>query len=118
MFSSLAARRREIEPSLRRSKIAPKRFYEDEIPLYEPDVTNNFVRGTITAEFDVTRSGRSINIKLVESQPAGLTKFEKRLVRAIKSVMHRPRMENGSTVDTRQLTYVYQFLYRESDSQN
>jgi hypothetical protein len=104
-------------PQLLGNRYLPE-YYEDEIPLYEADVTDNFVRGTITAEFDLTRSGRSVNIKLVESQPAGLTKIEKRLVGAIKSVMHRPRMEDGSTVGTRQLTYVYEFLYRESDSQN
>ncbi len=116
--AGLAVRSEVLEsPKLLGNRYLPE-YYEDEIPLYEPDVTDNFVRGTITAEFDLTRSGRSINIKLVESQPAGLTKIEKRLVGAIKSVMHRPRMENGSTVDTRQLTYVYEFLYRESDSQN
>jgi hypothetical protein len=93
-------------------------YYEDEIPLYEPGVTDNFLRGTITAEYGVSRSGQSINIKLLESRPPGLEKIEKRLVDGIKYVMHRPRMENGSVIETRQLTFVYEFFYRESDNQN
>ena len=86
--------------------------------MYEPDTTDEFLRGAIIAEFDVTRTGESVNIKLVESKPPGLTKIENRLVRALRSVMHRPRMEDGSMIDTQQLTYVYEFSYRESDNQN
>ena len=93
-------------------------YYEDEFPLYEPGVTDNFLRGTITAEYGVSRSGKSINIKLLESRPPGLEKIEKRLVDGIKYMIHRPRMENGSVIETRQLTFVYEFFYRESDNQN
>jgi len=116
--AGLTLRREELEsPKLIERSDLPE-YYEDEHPLYEPADTDGFLRGTITAEFDVTRLGESVNIKLVESQPPGLTKIEKRLVRALRSVMHRPRMEDGSTIDTQKLTYVYEFSYRESDNQN
>ena len=114
----LAARRERLEsPKLLEKSYLPE-YYEDEITLYEPDSTDDFLRGTITAEFDVTSLGKSVNIKLIESQPPGLTIIEKRLVDTIKYVMHRPRMEDGSMIDTQQLTYVYEFFYRESDDQD
>ena len=91
-------------------------YYEDENPLYEPGTTDDFLRGAVIAEFDVTKTGESVNIKLVESRPPGLTKIEQRLVRALRSVMHRPRMEDGSMIDTQQLIYEYEFSYRESDN--
>jgi tetratricopeptide (TPR) repeat protein len=116
--AGLAERSQEMEsPKLLAVRPLPE-YYEDENPLYEPDTTDEFLRGAIIAEFDVTRTGESVNIKLVESKPPGLTKIEKRLVRALRSVMHRPRMEDGSMIDTQQLTYVYEFSYRESDTQN
>ena len=116
--AGLAERSEEMEsPKLLALRPLPE-YYEDENPLYEPDTTDEFLRGAIIAEFDVTRTGESVNIKLVESKPPGLTKIEKRLVRALRSVMHRPRMENGSVIETRQLTFVYEFFYRESDNQN
>jgi tetratricopeptide (TPR) repeat protein len=90
-------------------------YYEDENALYHPDSTENFLRGSIIAEFDVNRRGESVNIKLVESRPPGLTKIERRLVLALRSVKHRPRMEDGSFVATQQLTYEYEFSYRQSD---
>ena len=116
--AGLAVRREQLEsPKLLGRRHLPE-YYEDEIPLYEPDVTDDFLRGTITAEFDVTRLGKSVNIKLVESQPPGLRKIEKRLVGAIKYAMYRPRIEDGSMVGTQDLTFVYEFFYRDSDSQN
>ena len=116
--AGLTLRREELEsPKLIERPDLPE-YYEDEHPLYEPTDTDGFLRGTITAVFDVTRLGESVNIKLVESQPPGLTKIEKRLVRTLGSVMHRPRMEDGSMIDTQQLTYVYEFSYRESENQN
>jgi len=114
----LAVRRVALEsPKLLTRPDLPE-YYEGETPLYEPDATDEFLRGSITAEFDVNRSGKSVNIKLVESQPPGMTKIENRLVRAVRYVVHRPRMEDGLLVDTQQLTYVYEFFYRESGNRN
>ena len=91
------------------------RFYEGEDPLPEPDAADDFLRGTITAEFGVTKTGEPVGIRLVETQPAGLAKIERRLMSSLRSMMHRPRMEVGQLVDTEQMTYVYEFFYREND---
>jgi tetratricopeptide (TPR) repeat protein len=113
----IAKRREEMELPMRLTAPLLPEFYEDEKPLYEPANSENFLRGTIIAEFDVSRMGESVNIKVVDSQPPGLTKVEARLVRALRSTMHRPRLKDGSRVDTQQLNYVYEFAYRVSDGQ-
>lgn len=90
-------------------------FYENQYPLFEPESTEGFERGSITAQFDVTQSGKSVNVKLIESQPPGQTNIESLLVDVLKNVMHRPRMEDGESTDTRGLTFVYDYQYRISE---
>jgi tetratricopeptide (TPR) repeat protein len=116
--AGLAMRSKEMEsPTLIAERPLPD-YYEDEHPLYGPDNTEGFLQGTIIAEFDVSRTGEVVNVKLVDSQPPELTKIEDRLVRALRSTLYRPRMEDGSRIETRQLTYVYEFEYRASDDRN
>ncbi len=88
-------------------------YYENQMPLYEPTETDNFLRGTITARYDVTFSGRPVNIKLIESQPVGLTEIERRFAYTLRNLIHRPRMKDGSKVATRDLIYAYEFFYRD-----
>ena len=109
----LSTRREQLEwPKLLQSPHLPE-YYEDQMPLFEPTNTDNFLRGTITAEFDVSFSGKPVNIRLIESQPPGLIEIERRLVLTLKNLMHRPRFEDGSRVVTRQVTYTYEFYYRD-----
>ena len=109
----LSTRREQLErPKLLQNPHLPE-YYEDQMPLFEPTNTDNFLRGTITAEFDVNFSGKPVNIRLIESQPPGLIEIERRLVLTLKNLMHRPRFEDGSRVVTRQVTYTYEFYYRD-----
>lgn len=111
----LGTRQKEFQwPLLLEDRRLPD-FYEDQYPLYEPDSTEGFERGSITAEYDVTRSGRTVNVKLIETLPPNHADIEKLLVDALKYVMHRPRMEDGERVDTRGLIFVYEYLYRNSE---
>ena len=88
-------------------------FYHKQTPIFPPSNTDDFLTGTITAEFDLASSGRTININVVESQPSGLAMIEERLARALEDTMHRPRMEDGSMVETSRLTYRYEFYYQD-----
>lgn len=90
-------------------------YYEDQYPLYEPESPEGFEHGSITAKFDVTQSGKTVNVKLIETQPPGHTRIEKWLVDTMKYVMHRPRIEDGEQVDTRDIIFVYEYFYRNSD---
>jgi len=111
----LITQRKEFQsPVLLEDRELPE-FYEDQYPLYEPESTEGFERGSITAEFDVTQSGKIVNVKVIEAQPPGHTNIEKLLVDELKYVMHRPRMEDGEPVDTRGMIFVYDYFYKNSD---
>jgi hypothetical protein len=115
--SELARRNEEMEsPKLLAAPRLPE-YYDDQDPLHEPVTNDDFIRGTIVAKFDVTRTGETVRIRLIESQPPGLDKIEKRLVRNLRSLMYRPRMQDGATMDTQQLTYTYEFFYRDGAEQ-
>ena len=110
---ALQARREILEqPNLLEKPYLPE-FYDDQSPIYPPERSDGYLSGTITAEYDVSSTGRAINIKLVESQPAGLKDIEMRLVSSLKFLMHRPRMEDGRVAVTPGLKYRYEFFYRE-----
>ena len=110
---ALHARRETLEqPKLLEDPYLPE-FYDDQDPIYPPEDSDGYLSGTITAEYDVSSTGRATNIKLVESQPAGLKDIEMRLVSRLKFLLHRPRMENGLVVVTSGMKYQYEFFYRE-----
>jgi hypothetical protein len=110
---AMHARRETLEqPKLLEDPYLPE-FYDDQDPIYPPEDSDGYLSGTITAEYDVSSTGKATNIKLVESQPAGLTDIEMRLVSGLKLLLHRPRMENGLVVVTPGMKYRYEFFYRE-----
>jgi hypothetical protein len=110
---SLNARHEILEqPKLLEDPYLPN-FYDDQDPIYPPEDSDGYLRGTITAEYDISSTGRATNIRLVESQPAGLTGIEMRLVSGLKLLLHRPRMEEGLMAVTPGLKYQYEFFYRE-----
>ncbi len=111
----LEVRRQELEsPKLLHSRWLPK-FYENQKPVSNPRDPDEFERGTITAEYDVSKLGKTVNVNVIESQPAGLPKIEKEFVDRLKDSVHRPRMEDGTMFDTYKLTYVYEFFHRTVD---
>lgn len=59
------------------------------------------------ASFYVTSSGRPRNIKILESQPAGDLSLQRRARRAIRSMRFRPRMENGTPVQSASVNMRY-----------
>jgi hypothetical protein len=93
------------------------KFYEDQEPVSKPPDADQFQPGTITAEYDVSKLGKTVNLNVVESQPAGLTRIEDEFIDRMKDSIHRPRMEDGAIVDTYKLTYVYEFSYRNTQGE-
>jgi hypothetical protein len=52
---------------------------------------------------------------MVEADPSGFQEMESAVQRDLRALIHRPRLENGTTVPTDGLTYTHKFFYRESD---
>lgn len=95
--------------------IYPSKYYgmdEDSEPLGEEE---ELLRGKIVTKFVVTTRGRATDFEIIESNPPGLEGLEKDVLREMRRLVYRPRMENGQVVDTRDVIYTHEFFYRESD---
>jgi protein TonB len=65
-------------------------------------------QGTVTIEFTIDRNGAVKNASVVKADPPGL--FDETALREIQKWKYRPKVENGTAVDTRQ-----RFTFRFSD---
>ena len=65
--------------------------------------------------YRVSYRGSTRDIEVIDANPAGLTDMEYSLGRELRHMVHRPRMEEGETVDTPNQTYTHEFYYRLSD---
>ncbi len=55
---------------------------------------------TVAASFDVSRSGRARNVKIIESDPADAAAARRKARKTIRERIYRPRFENGEPVAT------------------
>jgi TonB family protein len=65
-------------------------------------------RGTVTIEFTIDRNGAVKNASVAKADPPGL--FDETALREIQKWKYRPKLENGTAVETRQ-----RFTFRFSD---
>lgn len=75
----------------------------------------NFERGTIVVGYAIDTSGQPANIRLIEAQPPGLVEMENEVLRDMRDLIHRPRLENGKIVPVDGMTYTHEFFYRPTD---
>ena len=59
--------------------------------------------------------GRARNFEIVESFPDGIADLEKSVLREMRRLIYRPRLEDREIVDTQNMTYTHEFFYRASD---
>jgi hypothetical protein len=52
---------------------------------------------------------------MVEAEPEGFADMERAVLNSLRAIVHRPRLVDGNTVQTDDLTYTHKFFYRESD---
>ena len=72
----------------------------------DPDLFRN---GLLVTDFDVDENGRIDNIRIIESDPAGL--MDKKISYLLGRQFYRPRMLNGETVTTEGLQIRHGFSY-------
>jgi hypothetical protein len=63
----------------------------------------------VLVSFDVSKSGRARNIRIIESNPPDSISLQRKARRSIAASKFRPRLENGEPVDTTdmQLRYIF-----------
>ena len=92
----------------------PKYFGVDE----DSDVAGDdeqFEQGKIVTKFKVDVRGRAMKFEIIESYPPGIEEMEKDLLREMRRLIYRPRLEDRMVVETDNMTYTHEFFYREAD---
>ena len=97
----------------------PTRIYSVQLPDVYPtnsktlelftDDPDLFRNGLLVADFDVDENGRIDNIRIIESDPAGL--MDKKISYLLGRQFYRPRMLDGETVTTEGLQIRHGFSY-------
>ena len=108
-------RRNELESARPLTRPLLPDFFEDQSPVFRTVDTEGFEPASIEVLYDVSKLGKTVNVRIVESRPAGLAKIEEFLLDALKDQVHRPRMQDREIVDSTDLSYVYEFRIRASD---
>jgi hypothetical protein len=75
----------------------------------------NYQVGTLVFDYAVNTRGFTTDIEMVQADPPGFAEMETAVLRDLRAMIHRPRLEDGTTVQTEGLSYKHQFFYRESD---
>ncbi len=108
-------RQMELQTMQVLQQIAPPRFYGLADGVVAAGNLDNFEIGTIVLQYSVSSRGRPTNIKLIESNPAGFDEMERTVARELRRIVQRPRVVDGETVQTDNLTFTHNYYYRESD---
>ena len=108
----LAERNRELE--VPRPLIGPflPRWFEGDAPVFRTVDDTGFEPASVELLYDVSRLGKTVNVRVMESSPGGMEKIEAFAVDALRQQINRPRMQDGEIVDTADLRYVYEFGVR------
>jgi len=115
--SRLINRYNHLETLVMLQDIHPPKYYgmdEDGSPF---DDDEQLQQGKIVTKFMVTTRGRARNFEIIESHPPGLADMEKTVLREMRRLIYRPRLEDREVVTTQNMTYTHEFFYRESDLQ-
>ncbi|MEQ8205394.1 MAG: hypothetical protein RIA65_04395, partial [Woeseia sp.] len=95
--------------------IQPPRFYGIDTDSMPTRGLDGFESGTVVYQYSLSSRGKPTNIILLEAQPEMLDEMERAVARELRRFVQRPRIVDGNTVQTDNLTYTHNFFYRESD---
>jgi tetratricopeptide (TPR) repeat protein len=82
------------------------------LALEEPDL---FREGLLVAEYDIDQNGRADNIRIIESDPAGM--LDKRISYLLGRNFYRPRYADGVPVVTEGQQLRHRFIYLPDDAE-
>lgn len=108
-------RRQELEQPHRLDGPYLPRYFHDQKPVYRPDDSEGYRRGSISFKYDVSKFGKTVGIEVIELQPAGMTRIADLLVDRLGAQIQRPRMADGVIVATNDLRLVHEFFYLDTN---
>ena len=95
--------------------IYPPKYHgidEDSVNLEDDE---QFEQGKVVTKFMVNTQGRARNFEIIEVHPAGLAEMEQAVLKEMRRLVYRPRLENREVVETENMTYTHEFFYRKAD---
>lgn len=111
----LENRREHLETLVVLQRISPPRYVGIDGVVRTSLPGENYSAGKLVFDYGVNTRGFTTDIKMVKADPDVFDQMEATVQRDLRAMIHRPRLENGTTVPTDGLTYTHKFYYRESD---
>ena len=111
----LGDRRNNLEKLNILQNVFPPKYYRSERIDEEFPDEEEFETGIVSFGYTVNSSGRAINIKHIETKPPEFEDMSNRVRRNLRHLVYRPRLEEGKLVETPEVTFTHEFLYRLGD---
>jgi hypothetical protein len=111
----LQHRRDHLESLIVLQRISPPKYVGIDGEVRNALPGENYEVGTLVFDYAVNTRGFTTDIEMVEADPSGFGEMESAVLRDLRAMIHRPRLESGTTVQTTGLSYTHKFFYRESD---
>ncbi len=111
----LASRREHLEKPVVLQQIHPPKYVgiDGEVRTQLPG--DDYQEGKVVFDYSVSTRGFTSDVALAEAEPAAFGEMQRTVQNNLRSLIYRPRLADGKTVDTPGLTYTHKFFYRQSD---
>jgi len=113
--SRMLNRYNHLETLVLLQNIYPPKYHGIDEDSVTSEDDEQFEQGKVVTKFAVNTNGRTKNFEIIEVHPAGLAEMEQAVLKEMRRLVYRPRLENREVVDTENMTYTHEFFYRESD---
>ena len=113
--SRLVNRYNHLETTVMLQDIHPPKYYGTEDDSEPLDDDEQFKEGKIVTKFMINTRGQARNLEIIEVYPPGLQDMEKTVLREMRRLIYRPRLEDREVVETQNMIYTHEFFYRETD---
>ena len=104
-----------LESTVLLQDIYPPKYYGIDSSNEPTEEEEAFLQGKIVAKFKINTRGRARDFEIIESHPGGFEDMEKKVLRQLRRLIYRPRLEDREVVETENMTFTHEFFYRESD---
>jgi len=113
--SRMLNRYNHLEALVLLQDIYPPKYHGTDEDSAQLEDDEQFEQGRIVTKFMVNTRGRARSFEIIEVHPAGLQEMEQAVLKEMRRLIYRPRLENREVVETENMTYTHEFFYRESD---
>ena len=111
----LKNRRDHLESLIVLQDISPPKYVGIDGEVRSQLPGEDYEIGTIVYDYAVNTRGFTTDIAMAEANPEGFEAMQQAVLRDLRALIHRPRLEDGTPVATQGLKYTHKFFYRESD---